>query len=259
MSFGQPLAQGLATRGAPTERTEGCFVSKLIVHQIPGGWGLPTVGPFSLKLETYMRMVGIPYEAVADATPFKGPKGKLPWIEHEGRRIGDSGFIIEYLKERFGCDPDADLSPAERAVALALRRLIEESLYWTMVYDRWLVDENWPASREVILGLVPPPMRLVLGPMARRGVRRQLDEQGTGRHERAEVHAIAASDVRAVADYLADKPFLMGDKPTEIDAVAYGLLANIMLVPVASPTRDLALRLANLNAYVMRMRQRYFD
>ncbi len=233
-------------------------VSKLIVHQIPGGWGLPSVGPFSLKLETWLRIAGIPYEAVTDATPFKGPKRKLPWIEHEGRRIGDSGFIIEYLERRFGCDLDEGLTAAERAVAHALRRLMEENLYWAMVYDRWMVDENWPATRQVVLGLVPAPMRFIIGPMARRDVRGQLDAQGTGRHTREEIHAIGTKDIGAVADHLADKPFLMGDRPTGIDAVAYGLLANIMLVPLASPIKESALQRANLVAYVSHMRQRYF-
>jgi glutathione S-transferase len=233
-------------------------MSELVVHQIPGGWGLPSVGPFSLKLETYLRMVGIPYRSVADATPFRGPKRKLPWIEHEGRRIGDSGFIIEYLEQRFGCDPDAALAAGQRATSLALRRLLEESLYWTLVYDRWLVEENWPLTRAVVLGLVPPLLRPVVGPMARRGVRRQLEQQGTGRHTRDEIHAIGRRDIDAVADHLADRPFLMGDAPTGIDAVAYGLLANVLLVPVASPVKDAGLQRANLVDYLARMRARYF-
>ena len=73
-------------------------MSDLLVHQIPSAWGLPSVGPFCLKLETYLRMVKIPYQTVVDATPFRAPKGKLPWIEHEGKKIGDSGLIIEYLE-----------------------------------------------------------------------------------------------------------------------------------------------------------------
>ena len=110
-------------------------------------------------------MTGIPYESVADATPFRGPKGMLPWIEHDGRTIGDSGFIIECLEQRFGCNPNASL--------------------------------------------------------ARRGVLRHIDAQGTGRHARQEVHSIGIRDVGALADQLAARPFLMGESPTEIDAVAY--------------------------------------
>lgn len=241
------------------ERTrEVTALSKLIVHQIPGGWGLPSVGPFSLKLEAYLRIAGIPYEAVVDATPFKGPKGKLPWIEHEGKKIGDSGFIIEYLEQRFGCDPDAGLSADERAIALSMRRLIEENLYWTLVYDRWMVEENWPMTRNTVLGEIPALVRQVIAPIARRGVRRQLEAQGLGKHSREEIHAIGIRDIAAIADFLANKQYLMGETATEIDAVAYGMLANIMQVPVMSPIKDDALRRKNLVDYIARIQWRYF-
>ena len=233
-------------------------MSEIVVHQMPSAWGLPSISPFCLKLEVYLRMSGIPFRSVVDATPFAGPKGKLPWIEHDGKRIGDSGFIIEYLERRFGCDPNATLSAAERGVARALRRLIEENLYWTMVYDRWVVDENWQMFRDVVLGGVPAALRAAVAAFARRGVRRQLTGHGIGLHTRDEIHAIGCGDVAAIADVLADKPFLMGDTPTEIDAVAYGLLPNVMHVPIESPVKDAALARSNLVAYLERMRDRYF-
>ncbi len=233
-------------------------MSGLRVHQLPGAWGLPSVGPFCLKLETYLRIVEIPYEVVVDATPFRGPKGKLPWIEHEGKKIGDSGLIIEYLESRLGCDADAGLSGAERAIAHSMRRLIEEDLYWTMVYDRWIVEANWAIVRDVILGGVPAPIRSIISPIARRGVRKQLEAHGIGRHSRDEIHAIGRSDVGAVAEILGDKPFLMGDAATQIDATAYGVLANIAGVPIESPVRDEIQNRPNLVGYIERVRERYF-
>jgi len=233
-------------------------VSDLIVHQLPGAWGLPSISPFCLKLDAYLRIVGIPFRTVVDATPFRGPKGKLPWIELEGKKIGDSGLIIEYLESRFGRDASAGLSAAERAVALSMRRLIEENLYWTAVYDRWMVEENWRSFRNVVLNGVPVPIRQVIAPLARRGVRRQLQGHGIGLHSREEIHAIGRKDVGAIADFLADKPFLMGGSATEIDATAYGLLANILKAPIASPIKDEASGRSNLVSYVERIEQRFF-
>lgn len=150
------------------------------------------------------------------------------------------------------------LSPADRGVALALRRLIEENLYWVMVYDRWVVDENWERFRPIVLGGVPAPLRPIIAPIARRGVKRQLKGHGIGLHSADEVHAVGKRDIGAIADVLGDKPFLMGDGPTEIDAIAYGQLANIMRVPIESPVRDVALERANLAAYVERVKHRLF-
>jgi len=69
-------------------------------------WGLPTVGPFALKLLAWLELAGIPYEQVVEGNPRKGPKGKNPWIELDGERIGDSEIIIDLLKARHGVNLD---------------------------------------------------------------------------------------------------------------------------------------------------------
>lgn len=253
-----PRSRAPSPLGDEKLEREEVVLSELVVHQLPGAFGLPSISPFCLKLDLYLRIVDIPFRTVVDATPFRGPKRKLPWIEHEGKKIGDSGFIIEYLETRFGCDPNAGLSAEERAVSLSMRRLIEENLYWAMVYDRWMVDENWRTFRDVVLGGVPVPLRPLVARFAKRGVQSQLRGHGIGLHSRQEIHAIGLRDIGAIADFLGGKPFLLGERPTEIDATAYGLLPNIMNVPIASPIKDEALKRANLAAYVDRLRNRYF-
>lgn len=233
-------------------------MEKVIVHQIPGSWGLPSISPFCLKLETYLKMADIPYASVIDATPFNAPKKKLPWIEHRGNKIGDSSFIIEYLNREFNCDLDAALTPAEKAISHSFRRLLEENLYWVMVNDRWVVESNWQKFRDIVLGSIPKPLRYVLAPVIRRSVQRQLMGHGIGKHSLAEIHAIGIKDMIAVADQLEDKLFFMGQAPTEIDAVAYGLLANILNVPIDSPVKDEGSRHPNLVDFLSRMEGLYF-
>ena len=232
--------------------------SNLIVHHLAGAWGLPSVSPFCLKLDAYLRLAGIDHQSVVDATPFGAPKGKAPWIEHDGKKIGDSSFIIDYLRERFGVDPDAGLTPAERGLSRALKRMLEENLYWTMVYDRWMVEPNWRIFRDIVLGGVSTPMRRIIGPLARRSVKKQLHGHGIGLHTADEIHAIGIGDAGALADFLGDKPFLMGQNPTSIDAAAYGLLANIMVPPIASPIKDDLLKRNNVADYVVRFRKRFY-
>jgi glutathione S-transferase len=233
-------------------------MSDVVIHELRGAWGLPSISPFCLKLQTWLRIAGIPYSSVVDATPFKAPKGKLPFIEHHGRRIVDSGFAIEYLSQHLGRDPDASLHAVSRGLAVALRRMVEENLYWTLVYDRWMVEENWRSFRDVVLGGVPAAVRPLVAPIARRGVRKQLVGHGIGIHSAEEIHAIGRRDVGALADVLGDQPFFFGDAPTGFDAVAYGFLANILEVPIASPVKDEGLRRANLPAYLARMRSRFW-
>jgi glutathione S-transferase len=233
-------------------------VSEVVAHYMTGAWGLPSVSPFCLKLDAWLRMTGVPYRVAIDPLPFGASKGKAPWIEHAGRSIGDSGLIIDYLHEQFGVDPDAALSPAELASAHAIRRLIEENLYWVMVHDRWMIDANWAVLSGVVLGGAPAPLRPLIAPLARRAVRAQLCGHGLGRHSTEEVLAIGRRDLDALAILLRDKRYFMSDEATGVDAVAYGMLANLLGTPLRTPVTEAARSHANLAAFVERFAARYY-
>lgn len=232
--------------------------STLKVYHLPGAWGLPTVSPFCLKLDAWLRMTGIEHEAVTAATPFAGPKGKAPWIELDGHKLGDSTFIIAHLIERFGVDPDAHLTPAQRGQAVAIQRLIDENLYWTMVHDRWMNDANWQQFRDVVLGGLAVPVRRMLGPVARRGVKKQLQGHGMGIHSPAEVAAIGRRDVNALSAILGEQEWFFGSEPTSTDAVVYAQLVNIWRAPYASEVRRAIGETPNLASFIDRFAARYY-
>ena len=56
---------------------------------------------------------------------------------------------------------------------------------------------------------------------------------------------------------LAGKPYLMGEEPCSLDAVAYAFLANLLWAPVDSPIREAARARPTLEAYCLRMKARY--
>jgi glutathione S-transferase len=227
------------------------------LHQFAPAFGLLNASPFCMKLEMYLRMAGLPYEAVNSGDLMKAPKRKLPYIEDGVRVVADTSFIIDYLKATYGDPLDGWLSPAQRAVALAFQRLFEENLYWAVVHTRWADAAGWEQTRHAFFDPVPRPIRWVLPTLARRGILAELNGQGMGRHSAAEIHAIGARDVGAVADFLADKPFLMGEQPSSLDAVAYAFLANLLWAPVDSPIREAARARPKLASYCERMRDRY--
>jgi glutathione S-transferase len=228
------------------------------LYQFAPAFGLPNASSFCLKLETYLRMTGIPFESVYSIEMGKAPKGKMPYIIDGDQKIGDSNFIIDYLKQTYGDPLDARLTPSDRAIALAMRRLIEENLYWAVVYNRWIEPANWDKTKATFFSELPPILRSIVPKIALKDIRKKLQGHGMGKHSAAEIYAIGIADLVALSDFLSDKPFFFGAEPTSLDAAAYGLLANILMTPFDSPLKDKAQQLNNIVAYCDRMRDRYY-
>ena len=228
------------------------------LFQFAPAFGLPNASPFCMKLETYLRMAALPFELVNSGDVMKAPKGKLPYIDDDGTIVADTSFVIDYLKGRYGDPLDAALSPPERAMATAFQRLIEENLYWAVVHTRWAQSAGWTKTRQAFFGAMPAPLRWFVPTLARRAVLAEMRGHGMGRHSAAEIDAIGCRDVTAIADFLADKPFMLGEQPSSLDATAHAFLANLLWAPVDSPILRHAQTRPTLEAYCQRMKARYF-
>lgn len=198
------------------------------------------MSPFCAKVEIYLRLRRLPYRVVADP-PFKGPNGKLPFVVVDGRTIADSGVILDHL-ETIGPDPlDAGLDAAARARGHLVRRTLEESLYFAMLWDRWADDAHWPRVRDGFFAAIPAPIRRPITTLVRRKILRDLKGQGTGRMSPAEIHARGVADIAAVSAALGDRAFLVADRPTTFDVTLHAFVDNLLTSgfpgPLAEATR----------------------
>ena len=105
----------------------------LRLYQLERTWGIPNLSHFCCKIETYLRIADIKYE-IKPTLPLTAPKGKLPYIEDNHTKLGDSQFIIHYLKANYK-NLDEALNNKEQALSLAMQRLLEENLYWANVLE----------------------------------------------------------------------------------------------------------------------------
>ncbi len=227
------------------------------LYQFPPIWGLPSVSPFCMKVEIYLRMADLAYEVVPTANPRRAPKGKLPYIDDDGKLIADSGLIVDYLEAKYGAKIDGGLTARDAAVSLAFRRLIEEHLYWGGIYARWDDEAGWARAKAAYFGRLPLGVRSVIAAVVRRGMLKDLRGQGMGRHTGEEICEIATRDVSALSSFLDEKDYFMGSEPTTLDATAYAFLAHLLWAPIENPIRAKVAGSANLSAYCQRMRARF--
>jgi glutathione S-transferase len=229
----------------------------ITLYQTPVAWGTPNLSPFCVKLESYLRMIGQPYE-VKPADLRKAPKGKVPYIDVEGKLMGDSGFIIEYLKQKYGDTLDGNLTPEQKALGHTVRRMLEESTYWNIVYMRWADEAGWKAYMPVVETMLPAVVGNVLLPVVRRKTLKVLHNQGMGRHNLEEVQKLGKDDITALATLMGNKPFLLGDAPTSYDATVYAFLVGIIAFPVDSEFKQYTLSQGNLVEFCARFKSRFF-
>lgn len=211
-------------------------------------FGLPDPSPFVTKAEVLLKLAGLDYQT-RRADVRKAPKGKLPYIDDNGIKVADSTFIRMHLEDTRRVDFDSGLDAAQRGVAWAVEKMLEDHLYWAIVDGRWTNDADFDHGPRHFFDAVPAPVRpLVIG-LVRRQVKRNLWGHGIGRHERGDIQRLAARCVESVAAVLADKPFLMGDKPCGADATTFAFLVGLLCPHFDGPTRDVGLQHANIVAY----------
>jgi glutathione S-transferase len=200
---------------------------QLTLVTLGGAFGLQNVSPFCLKAEMLMTHMGLDYTMEVQADPRKAPKGKLPYLLADGQVIADSELIVEYLDGITQGGVYGGLSAKDRAVGVALSRLVDDHLYWLMVASRWL-DKTWfPNVVEGFFHIVPRPFRGFVAKRARKEVDQTYYLQGLGRHTQQEQEGFARRDLQALADAVGSQGFLFGDAPCVFDYTIASFMAGV--------------------------------
>jgi glutathione S-transferase len=221
-------------------------------------WGLPSAGPFAIKLLAWLKLTGIPYEQVIEDNPSKGPKGKNPWIEIDGEPMGDSELIIDFLSEKYGVYLDAGLSAEQKAIGLAWRRTFEEHFHQVLEWELFEHPAGATYMRSALASQMPPVIGPLVFSMLSAKLRKQLYARGLARHTPEVIAAKGRADVDGLSAFLGNRPFLLGDQPQTADTAVFGQLAPLVYWPMETPVASHAKSLGNIVDYCDRMRARCF-
>lgn len=226
--------------------------------QFQPGFGVPSPSPFCMKGEILLKMAEVEYKTQIMEDPRKAPKGKLPFLIDESSEVADTALIKRHLENKYGVDFDAGLTAEERAISHAMARMIEERLYWVMLYSRWIDDNNWPIIKNFWFGGMPPIVRNLVPMIAQKQVKNGLQAHGIGRHSVQDIYAFGVADLEALSLQLGQKPFMFGDQPSSLDATAYPIIANSLVDELPGPLLDAAKSYVNFAAYVQRCEALWF-
>ncbi|HWR79974.1 MAG TPA: glutathione S-transferase family protein [Pseudomonas sp.] len=230
----------------------------LTLFQFAPAFNVPNLSPYCLKVETYLRMAGLPYQVKTLGDPRKAPRGKLPFIKLDGQVITDSALILRALSSQ-GADLDSHLGNAGRARGLAIARLCDEHLAVLTVYFRWIDDEGWRQVMPAFFGMLPRVVRAPVAAIFRRKLHKGYLAQGIGLHEREDLLGFAREDLQALNDLLGTAAYFGGEQPCSADASAYGVLANLILSNLETPLNRMAREYGPLVAYCERVRGQFWS
>lgn len=198
------------------------------LYQAGEGWGLPNISPFCIKLELFFKIYDIPYE-VKSYNPFFAPRKKMPYIQWNGSWISDTETIIDYLSHEFSIDMDSKLSLEQKRFSHSIRRMLEDGTYFTLLYNRWLVEENWKNVKKTYFGNMPFLFRDLFAYTLRKQVRGMCYAQGISRYSSNEIQKIVGQDINTLVHFMTGETSYFKEGISRIDLTVFSIMASIMM------------------------------
>ena len=155
---------------------------------------------------------------------------------------------------KHGFDFDAGLCTPSARQAWAIERMLEDHLYFALIQYRWMDDVNFEKGPAHFFDGAPDDVRQG----ARERVRNVIHSHGLGRQRMTKSRNWAGARSTALSAILGDKPYVMGETASGVDATAFAMVAGVLTPFFTGDLRRRAERHANLAAYVERMMERYY-
>jgi len=218
-----------------------------------------TISPFSLKLETWLRITGIKYENIF-TKQFHPKTGQIPYIELNGEQIGDSNLIIDILKEKFDVNIDKDLTVEQAAMSHAATQMVECFTAQTGFHYRYghhmkefasvlRLGEYYASEKMIKYWTMFQPY----------STRLRNFMAGLSRHENSVVWDLAAKDLSALSTWLGTKEYFHGSEPTTVDCMLFGHLVQFLYIDIGFPQKTfIDTNCSNLNNFVTKMKNTYW-
>eukprot|EP01083_Nonionella_stella_P016781 46844_1 len=212
--------------------------NKVILHMFYS-WPLPTPhpSPACAKMIAYFEYNKIDY-ILDHKMPSHPHTTKAPWITYRNEHVPDSNMIIKYIasnKSLNNIDMDHHLNKLQKATSNAFKALIEDCLYFIILYRRWCTEENSnvyiPMLLQNVKMRIPSILKSFIASKIRQTIIDMTWAQGTSRLQANDIYEKGEEVVESVLTCMGDNKFFFGDKLSSVDLSIYGHIGGMYQVP----------------------------
>ena len=207
--------------------------------QYPVSPHIRTISPFTLKLETWLRLNQILYDNVHTIHPHPAVR-QIPYIEFNGEEIPDSNIIIETLSQKFDQHlSDRHLSDQQMALAHALTIMVEHHTAQIGFYWRY-GHHNTEFAAKLTQNFAEKKVSMFFFKHIQPyGLRLKGYLNGFARHSFEQIAQMSYRDLDAISQILGkDNKYILGTKTaTTLDCLLFGHLAQFLYIPMDFPQK----------------------
>lgn len=183
------------------------MADQINVYGFVPAWGLPTSGPFALKLLAWLEAHKIDYAFKTEMNTAKGPKGKSPWVEMGGQTIADSDVIIRHIAAAKNIALDQDLRTPQVASGHAFKVAFEERFHQILEWELFEHPKGLAFIKKAISESAPTLLAPIIFAMVKRQFSRQLYARGISRHSQAHIVHLADELLTALESFIESHGF----------------------------------------------------
>ncbi|XP_065672462.1 metaxin-1 isoform X3 [Hydra vulgaris] len=229
-------------------------------------WGLPTFDINSLHVMSYIKFCKAPVSLFPVLKSLLNAKTReLPClVTTSGEMYSSPKEIINYLNLKF-FNPDTWLNEEQRGNIIAMTSLIEEKLLPAVMSLLWLDNQNFTeVTRMVYAKSCRYPLNFSAPQSLQHDVEKSIRISGNYPNEDFDVMCNklflnAVSTLNMFSEFLGDKNFLFGDRPSSLDALLFSCLVIPLKLPLLNGKLKNYLKgCSKFSQYTARIMQVYF-
>ncbi|XP_022084710.1 metaxin-2-like [Acanthaster planci] len=213
-----------------------------------------------LAVKTFLHMCNVKFHLKMRSNAEQmSPSGGLPFIKMGPQIISEFEPIVDHLSLK-GVNLSRELSGSQRALLKAYMSLTVNRLYLAELYVTWRDKLTAEEITKVRYGSPYSwPLNKILPWLKQREVETYLQAQGWYDKTINQVYTEVDLCCKALSDKLEDQYYFFMDRPTELDALVFAHLHNLLNTELTSAKlADIVRKHDNLMQFCERIRERYF-